>query len=252
LLEVANVFAGYRDTEIQHDEPRPQRAGEITTIIGPNGAGKSTLLKALMGYLIPRAGTVHFAGADVTGLAAHDRVAKGLAFVPQLDNVFPTLTVAENLRMGGYSLSRAELVRRTEEQYQRFPRLAERRGQRVRTMSGGERQMLALARALMTEPLLLLLDEPSAALSPRLADEVFDKVREINGQGRTILIVEQNAERSLAISHRGIVMADGRVAFEGPAEGVLKDEKIREAYLGSLAAAPAPSAAGTVHGDGVL
>jgi ABC-type branched-subunit amino acid transport system ATPase component len=119
-------------------------------------------------------------------------------------------------------------------------------------MSGGERQMLALARALMTEPLLLLLDEPSAALSPRLADEVFEKVREINGQGRTILIVEQNAERSLAISHRGIVMADGRVAFEGPADGVLKDAKIREAYLGSLAAPPTGSTVGTAGGNGVL
>jgi ABC-type branched-subunit amino acid transport system ATPase component len=233
LLEVANVFAGYGDTEILHNVTLDVRAGEITTIIGPNGAGKSTLLKALMGYLIPRAGTVRLDGAEVTGLPTHERVLKGLAFVPQLDNVFPALTVAENLRMGGYTLARAELGRRTEEQYQRFPRLAERRGQRVRTMSGGERQMLALARALMTEPQLLLLDEPSAALSPRFADQVFEKVREINGQGRTILIVEQNAERSLAISHRGIVMVDGCIAFEGPAEGVLKDEKIRDAYLGT-------------------
>jgi ABC-type branched-subunit amino acid transport system ATPase component len=235
VLEVANVFAGYGDTEILRDVSLAVAAGEITTIIGPNGAGKSTLLKALMGYLIPRAGTVRFAGAEVTALPAHERVLKGLAFVPQLDNVFPSLTVAENLRMGGYTLGREELARRTEEQYARFPRLAERRGQRVRTMSGGERQMLALARALMTEPQLLMLDEPSAALSPRLADEVFEKVREINAHGRTVLIVEQNAERSLAISHRGVVMADGRVVFEGPAEGVLKDEKIREAYLGTPA-----------------
>jgi ABC-type branched-subunit amino acid transport system ATPase component len=233
MLEVANVFAGYGDTEILHDVALNVQRGEITTIIGPNGAGKSTLLKVLMGYLTPRAGRVSFEGTDVTGLPAHERVLKGLAFVPQLENVFPALTVAENLRMGGYTLARAELGRRTEEQYQRFPRLAERRGQRVRTMSGGERQMLALARALMTEPQLLMLDEPSAALSPRLADEVFEKVREINAQGRAILIVEQNAERSLAISHRGIVMADGRVAFEGPADAVLKDEKIRDAYLGA-------------------
>lgn len=233
LLEVANVFAGYGDTEILHDVSLAVEMGEITTIIGPNGAGKSTLLKALMGYLIPRTGVVRLGGIDVTTLPAHERVLKGLAFVPQLDNVFPNLTVAENLRMGGYTLGHVELARRTEEQYARFPRLAERRGQRVRTMSGGERQMLALARALMTEPQLLMLDEPSAALSPRLADEVFEKVREINAQGRTVLIVEQNAERSLAISHRGVVMADGRVAFEGPAEGVLKDEKIRDAYLGT-------------------
>jgi len=233
LLEVDNVFAGYGDTEILHDVSLRVDTGEITTIIGPNGAGKSTFLKALMGYLIPRQGAVRFDGEDVTALPAHERVRKGVAFVPQLDNVFPSLTVAENLRMGGYTLSREQLRERTALQYERFPRLAERKGQRVRTMSGGERQMLALARALMTEPQLLLLDEPSAALSPRLAEEVFEKVREINQQGRTVLIVEQNAERSLAISGRAVVMADGRNAFEGPAQQILHDEKIREAYLGA-------------------
>lgn len=235
LLEVDHLFAGYGDTEILHDVSVRVEGGEITTIIGPNGAGKSTLLKALMGYLIPRQGTVRFQGDDVTSLPAHQRVLKGLAFVPQLDNVFPSLTVAENLRMGGYTLTRDQLRSRSELQYQRFPRLAERKHQRVRTMSGGERQMLALARALMTEPQLLLLDEPSAALSPRLAEEVFEKVREINAHGRTILIVEQNAERSLAISKRGVVMADGRNAFEGPADRILRDEKIREAFLGAPA-----------------
>lgn len=233
LLEVDNIFAGYGDTEILHDVSLRVEEREITTIIGPNGAGKSTLLKALMGYLIPSRGTVRFNGEDVTALPAHERVNKGLAFVPQLDNVFPSLTVAENMRMGGYTLSRDALRKRTALQYERFPRLAERKNQRVRTMSGGERQMLALARALMTEPQLLLLDEPSAALSPRLAEEVFEKVREINEHGRTVLIVEQNAERSLAISRRGLVMADGRNAFEGPAEQILRDEKIREAYLGA-------------------
>lgn len=233
LLDVDGIFAGYGDTEILHDVSLYVEEGEITTIIGPNGAGKSTLLKALMGYIIPTAGRVCLNGVDVTALPAHERVLKGLAFVPQLDNVFPALTVAENLAMGGYTLSKSELEARIADQYARFPRLAERRTQRVRTMSGGERQMLALARALMTDPRLLMLDEPSAALSPRLADEVFAKVREINESGRTVLIVEQNAERSLAISRRGIVMADGRNAFEGPAQGMLEDEKIRDAYLGA-------------------
>lgn len=233
LLEVASVCAGYGDTEILHDVRLEVAERGITTIIGPNGAGKSTLLKAIMGYLIPSAGQVRFQGEDVTTLPAHERVLKGIAFVPQLDNVFPSLTVEENLKMGGYTLTRNQVGPRIAAQYEYFPRLAERKHQRVRTMSGGERQMLALARALMTDPRLLLLDEPSAALSPKIADEVFEKVRDINRQGRTILIVEQNADRSLQISDRGFVMADGRNAFEGPAAEILHDEKIREAYLGA-------------------
>lgn len=235
LLEVASVCAGYGDTEILHDVRLEVAERGITTIIGPNGAGKSTLLKAIMGYLIPSAGQVRFQGEDVTASPAHERVRKGIAFVPQLDNVFPSLTVEENLKMGGYTLTRNQIAPRIAAQYEYFPRLAERRRQRVRTMSGGERQMLALARALMTDPRLLLLDEPSAALSPKIADEVFEKVRDINRQGRTILIVEQNADRSLQISDRGFVMADGRNAFEGPADEILHDEKIREAYLGAAA-----------------
>lgn len=235
LLEVAGVFAGYGDTEILHDVQLKVEDRQITTIIGPNGAGKSTLLKSIMGYLIPSAGHVLFDGEDVTALPAHERVRKGVAFVPQLENVFPSLTVEENLKMGGYTLARDQIAQRIQAQYDYFPRLAERKHQRVRTMSGGERQMLALARALMTDPRLLLLDEPSAALSPKIADEVFEKVRDINQQGRTILIVEQNADRSLQISDRGFVMADGRNAFEGPANEVLHDEKIREAYLGAAA-----------------
>lgn len=233
VLEVDAVSAGYGDTEILHGVSLRVAEAEITTIIGPNGAGKSTLLKVIMGYLVPRRGAVRFGDADVTALAAHERVRRGIAYVPQLDNVFPSLTVAENLRMGGYTLARDLLGDRIEAQYRRFPRLRERQRQRVRSMSGGERQMLALARALMTEPRLLLLDEPSAALAPKIADEVFEKVREINAQGRTILIVEQNAERSLAISSRGVVLADGRNAFEDKAADILGNEKIREAYLGA-------------------
>jgi len=234
LIEVEGLYAGYDDTQILHDVSLSVTEGELTTIIGPNGAGKSTLLKALMGYLIPTAGEVRFHGEAVTTLPAHVRVTRGIAFVPQLDNVFPSLTVEENLVMGGYTFAKDKplLHERMELQYERFPRLAERRRQRVRTMSGGERQMLAFARALMTEPRLLLLDEPSAALSPKIADEVFAKVTEINAQGRTVIIVEQNADRSLRISDRGVVMADGRNAFEGPARAILHDEKIREAYLG--------------------
>ncbi|MFA5664926.1 ABC transporter ATP-binding protein [Castellaniella sp.] len=234
ILTAENLTVGYGDTEILHGVSVAVARGHITTIIGPNGAGKSTLLKALMGYLVPRTGLIRFEGDDITHLPAHLRVTRGIAFVPQLDNVFPSLTVEENLKMGGYSLERALLGERIALQYERFPRLAERRRQGVHTMSGGERQMLALARALMTDPQLLLLDEPTAALSPRIAAEVFEKIQEINTQGgRTILIVEQNAELSLRSSTFGIVMADGRNAFEGRADRILTDEKIREAYLGT-------------------
>uniref|UniRef100_UPI003340102D ABC transporter ATP-binding protein n=1 Tax=Castellaniella defragrans TaxID=75697 RepID=UPI003340102D len=233
ILQVKNLVAGYGDTEILHGVELKVAEGRITTIIGPNGAGKSTLLKSLMGFLIPRSGQVLFDGRDITNLAAHIRVLEGIAFVPQLDNVFPSLSVEENLKMGGYTLLRNQLAERIALQYERFPRLAERRRQRVHTMSGGERQMLALARALMTEPRLLLLDEPTAALSPRIAAEVFEKIQEINAMGRTVLIVEQNAELSLRCSAFGIVMADGKNAFDGPADHILTDEKIRDAYLGT-------------------
>ncbi len=232
ILQVEDLTAGYGDTEILHGIHLDVTEGKISTIIGPNGAGKSTLLKALMGYLMPRAGRVRFDGDDVTNMPAHIRVSMGIAFVPQLDNVFPSLSVEENLKVGGYTLAREVLATRMAAQYDRFPRLAQRRRQRVSTMSGGERQMLALARALMTDPRLLLLDEPTAALSPRIAAEVFEKIQEINRQGHTVLIVEQNAELSLRASAFGIVMADGRNAFEGPASKILTDEKIREAYLG--------------------
>ncbi len=232
LIEVEDIYAGYDDTEVLHGISIHVDDQEVVTIIGPNGAGKSTLLKAIMGYVIPHAGRIRFDGEDMTALRPDQRVDHGLAYVPQLENVFPSLTVEENLKMGGYLVGRERLKEKMEELYTRFPRLAERRSQRVRTMSGGERQMLALARALMTDPRLLLLDEPSAALSPRLAGEVFDKVVEIHEQGKAVIIVEQEAQRSLEVSDRGYVLVDGRNAFEDRAENIVDNEKIREAYLG--------------------
>ncbi|NIR31824.1 MAG: ABC transporter ATP-binding protein [Gammaproteobacteria bacterium] len=233
LLEVEEIYLGYGDSEVLHGVSMHVERREVVTIIGPNGAGKSTLLKGIMGYLHPYRGHIGLRDEDITALRPDQRVQKGVAYVPQLDNVFPSLTVEENLTMGGYLLARDQVAERAEAQYARFPRLAERRKQRVRTMSGGERQMLAMARALMTEPELLLLDEPSAALSPRMAGEVFDKVGDIQAQGKAVVIVEQEAHRSLEISDRGYVLADGRNAFEGPARAILQDEKIRAAYLGS-------------------
>ena len=235
LLDVDHITCGYGDTQVLHDVRMHAEEREVITIIGPNGAGKSTLLKAVMGYLHPTAGTIEFKGKDVTSLRPDQRVLEGIAYVPQLDNVFPSLTVEENLRMGGYILAKNEVGERMERQYESFPRLAERRKQRVRTMSGGERQMLAMARALMTEPDLLMLDEPSAALSPQMAGEVFETVQRINAQGRTIVIVEQEAENSLRISHRGYVLVDGKNALEDRADQILDNEKIRDAYLGGAA-----------------
>jgi ABC-type branched-subunit amino acid transport system ATPase component len=233
LIEVENIYAGYDGTEVLHGISIHVDDREVVTIIGPNGAGKSTLLKAIMGYVVPHTGRVRFNDEDITALRPDQRVDHGLAYVPQLENVFPSLTVEENLKMGGYLVRRERLKAKIEELYMRFPRLAERKNQRVRTMSGGERQMLALARALMTDPRLLLLDEPSAALSPRMAGEVFDQVVEIQAQGKAVIIVEQEAQRSLEVSERCYVLVDGRNAFEDRAEEILRNEKIRDAYLGT-------------------
>jgi len=233
LIEVDNVHAGYDGTEVLHGVGITVGEREMITIIGPNGAGKSTLLKVIMGYLVPSAGTVRLRGTDITRLRPDERIREGIAYVPQLDNVFPSLTVEENLRMGGYLLDNERLRERIDDLYAYLPRLAERRRQRVRTLSGGERQMLAMARALMMDPVLLLLDEPSAALAPRMADEVFDRIGEIRAQGKAVVIVEQEAERSLEISDRGYVLADGANAFEDRARDILGNEKIREAFLGA-------------------
>ncbi len=233
LIDVAGVVAGYDGNETLHGINLNVRRNEVVTIIGPNGAGKSTLLKVIMGYLAASAGEVRLRGEAITRLRPDQRVRRGIAYVPQLDNVFPSLTVLENLRMGGYLLPRRDAQSRIERMYDEFPLLAERRWQRVHTLSGGQRQLLAIARALMTDPGVILLDEPSAALSPRMADEVFDKVVAIRDQGRAVLIVEQEAERSLEISHRGYLLVDGRNAFDGDAGTILADEKIRGAFLGA-------------------
>lgn len=233
LIEVDDVFAGYGAAEILHGVSLTVRDREVVTVIGPNGAGKSTVLKTIMGYVVPSSGDVRLHGKAITRLAPDQRVRAGIAYVPQLENVFPTLTVWENLRMGGYLLSRREAARRMEALCSEFPLLAERRRQWVQTLSGGQRQLLALARALMTDPDVILLDEPSAALSPVMADEVFDKISDIRDRGKAVLIVEQEAERSLEISHRGYVLVDGRNAFEDDARSILHNDQIRGAFLGA-------------------
>jgi len=233
-LKVDNITAGYNGNTILYNVDLKADAEQgAVTIIGPNGAGKSTLLKTIMGFLIPSKGSIMFNGQDITGLRPEERIHQGIAYVPQLEHVFTSLTVVENLKMGGYTVSSSQLAERMDAVFEQFPRLWERKDQRAETLSGGERQMLAMARALMTDPSLILFDEPSAALSPKMAEQVFQKIEDIRSQDKVVVIVEQDVQRALQISDTGYVLADGQNAFEGPAQSILDDDKIREAYLGS-------------------
>jgi ABC-type branched-subunit amino acid transport system ATPase component len=208
LLETEELVAGYvPEVDILNGVSIQVHEGEIVTVIGPNGAGKSTLIKTVFGLLKPRSGRVVFRGGDLGGDKPHTITRKGLSYVPQLDNVFPSLTVEENLQMG--SLDRSLTSERIDRMYELFPRLGERRVQSAGTMSGGERQMVAMARALMPDPQVLLLDEPSAGLAPAFVDAIFEKVADVNRSGVTIVMVEQNARRALAMSDRGYVLDVG-------------------------------------------
>ena len=231
LLDVREVVAGYGEHEILRELSLHVDEGELVAVIGPNGAGKSTLLKTLAGLVRPRAGRITLAGADITGAATQRIVASGLCYVPQEANVFPSLSVWENLTIGGWTAPRA-FSTRAQAVVELFPVLAERRRAAAGTLSGGERQMLATAMALMVQPRLLLLDEPSAGLAPALQRLVFDRVREINARGLSILLVEQNARESLALCRRAYVLAMGRVRAEGPGEALRDDPEIRRLYLG--------------------
>jgi branched-chain amino acid transport system ATP-binding protein len=235
LLAAQDVVAGYLPgVDILNGCSLELREGEVVGIIGPNGAGKSTLVKALFGLVAIRKGRVLLRGEDITGLPAHRLVAAGVGFVPQNRNVFAALTVEENLEMGLYLRPRA-----FEERFafvaDLFPLLATRRKQRAGLLSGGERQMVAMGRALMMDPSVLLLDEPSAGLSPANQDEVFRRVTEINGAGVSIVMVEQNARRCLEICHRGYVLDQGTNAYHGAGTDLLHDPKVVELYLGTLA-----------------
>lgn len=209
---------------------------EMVGIIGPNGAGKSTLLKAIFGLLPVRSGTVSLRGADITSMRAHELVSRGVGFVPQNDNVFPTLTVRENMEMGAF-LAPKQVSQRLRVVTDLFPRLGERSGQVAGSLSGGERQMVAMGRALMMDPSVLLLDEPSAGLSPAFQDDVFLNCRKINAAGVSILIVEQNAARCLQVCDRALVLDQGRNAYEGTGRELMNDPKVIELYLGTLAKA---------------
>jgi len=232
LLQVNDLVGGYRpDLPILHGASIEVFAREVVTIIGPNGAGKSTLIKAIAGLIRIDAGSVLFEGEAITNAPAHRLVAAGIAYVPQRENVFATLTIAENLRLGAYSVA-GGYGERAEQALAMFPILAERRAQKARVLSGGERQMLAIARALMTAPRLVMLDEPTAGLAPRVVGEMFALVRGLAASGIAVLMVEQNARAALAQSDRGYVLVEGRTRSSGAARELLDDPLISESFLG--------------------
>jgi ABC-type branched-subunit amino acid transport system ATPase component len=232
LLKVESVTSGYGDIVVLHGVSIEVQPGEMVSIIGPNGAGKSTLMKTVFGLLRPSAGRIVFDGHDITARSPYDMVKFGMCYVPQVANVFTSLTVEENLEMGAFVLHERDLKGRKERIYEIFPRLHERRRQRAGLMSGGERQMVAMGSALMLDPKLVLLDEPSAGLSPALVDTIFERIVMVNQTGVAVLMVEQNARKSLDMADRGYVLANGRNRFEGPGHELLTDPEVGRLYLG--------------------
>jgi len=233
LLEVGDLTAYYGDLQALFGVSLMVKAGEIVTLIGANGAGKTTILRVVSGVKRPRSGTVRFAGEIVSHRPAHDMVARGVSHVPEGRQVFPFLTVRENLSLGAYTpRARPRLKQLMEEQLTLFPRLAERMNQLAGTLSGGEQQMVAIARGLMAQPKLLLLDEPSLGLAPKVVDEVFEKIQEVRRTGITMMIVEQNVVSGLSIADRGYVVQHGSVLLADTAKNLLTNEMVRAAYLG--------------------
>ena len=237
LLEVRAVEAGYDEALVLRGVSLDVSEGELVAIIGPNGAGKSTLLKVIYGLLRPHAGTIRYAEDDVTALRPERLTRLGLNYVPQLGNVFPSLSIAENLQVGGVSLPRSERRQAVNDLYAHFPLLAERRRQRAGTLSGGQRKLLAIARALVTQPKVLFLDEPSAGLSPQAVELVFEQLAAVKRRGIAVVMVEQNARRALALADTGYVLDMGRNAYVGPGRTLLRDPKVAELYLGKSTAA---------------
>ncbi|BCH30002.1 ABC transporter ATP-binding protein [Mesorhizobium sp. L-8-10] len=231
FLELRDLHAGYGSTTILHGLDLALEGGEIGVVVGPNGAGKSTTLKAIFGIVAITRGAVLVDGDDITGMAPETLAGRGIAFVPQEANVFPTLTVHENLEMGAY-VRRDDFRPALDKVYEIFPPLKEKRAQPAGELSGGQRQMVAFGRALMIEPRLLLLDEPTAGLSPVFRGEIFDRVTAINRSGVTIVMVEQNARQALAIADKGFVLANGRNRYTGKGADLLADAEVARSFLG--------------------
>jgi branched-chain amino acid transport system ATP-binding protein len=238
LLEAEGLELAYGDVAVCRGLAFSVAAGEIVTLVGANGAGKTTTMRAVAGVLRPRAGRIRFAGEDVTRLPSFERARRGIALVPEGRHVFPFLSVRENLEMGGFKHRRdgARLRRLLDAAFAMFPRLHERAGQPAGTLSGGEQQMLVLARAMMSEPRLLCLDEPSLGLAPLVVQEIFRTIRAINQQGTSVLLVEQNARYALETATRGYVLQTGAVIASGPCADLRRDARVKEAYLGRAAA----------------
>lgn len=233
MLEVDNVHAYYGNIHALKGISLTVEEGEIVTLIGANGAGKSTTLIAISGLLTPREGTITLEGTDLREMKAHEVVEHGVAHIPEGRRIFSRLSVQENLDMGAYTRAdRDGIAQDLERVFNLFPRLRERRNQVAGTLSGGEQQMLAIGRGLMTNPRLMLLDEPSMGLAPILVEQIFDTIRELNQQGATILLVEQNARMALSIANRGYVLQTGGIVLEGTAEQLRADESVRKVYLG--------------------
>jgi len=238
VLELNSVIGGYGDTQILHGVSMTVDPGEIVVVIGPNGAGKSTAMKAVFGLLRLSSGQVLLDGREITNTPPEQVVRQGVCYVPQTSNIFPSLTVQENLEMGAF-VREDDFKPRMNEIYDLFPPLAEKRRQAAGTLSGGQRQMVAMGKAMMLEPKILLLDEPTAGLSPKFRGEIFSIVKTINGTGTPILMVEQNAKQALGIASRGYVLVDGKNKYEGTGQELLNDSEVAEMFLGGgKAAAP--------------
>jgi len=234
MLVIDSIVTHYGPVEALKGISLEVREGEIVTLIGANGAGKSTTLRTISGLVRPTSGSIKYEGRELTALPPERIVAMGIAHVPEGRRVFPMMTVLENLELGAFPRKDAAGVRQDMEfVFSLFPRLAERRKQLAGTMSGGEQQMLAIARALMARPKLLLLDEPSMGLAPRIVESIFEVIQDINRQGTTVLLVEQNAHLALSIAHRGYVLETGRIVLSGTARSLLENEAVRRAYLGA-------------------
>lgn len=232
MLQIEGLNAGYGDVLILRDVSLSVKEGQIVALIGANGAGKTTTLRAVSGLIAVRAGTIRFGDRPIQNWPSHRTVAAGLVQVPEERHLFGHMTVQENLELGSIRRGKSRRKRTMEEVYHLFPRLAERRRQLAGTLSGGEQQMLAVARALMTRPKLLMLDEPSLGLAPLIVADIFQIVQDIRRSGTTILIVEQNAQQTLAMADYGYVLENGEIALQGSGQELLKDEKVRDAYLG--------------------
>ncbi|MBR2699194.1 MAG: ABC transporter ATP-binding protein [Clostridia bacterium] len=232
LLKVEDIHVYYGSIHAIKGISFEVNEGEIVTLIGANGAGKSTTLNTVSGLLKPRMGMISFKGESIVGIGANRIVSKGMALCPEGRRVFQQMTVRENLEMGGFSRPKEEIPASLEDVFQRFPRLKEREKQVAGTLSGGEQQMLAMGRALMSKPKLLMLDEPSMGLAPILVEQIFDIIKELHAAGVTILLVEQNAQMALSIADRAYVLGTGKITISGTAGDVLADDRVRAAYLG--------------------